>query len=226
MTLIHFPAQPQEHPLTRGSSQDQPSGELTWFAVCVGFRAEYRVCEALREGRFERYCPSERKFATHGRKKEPKSYPLFPGYVFVGLEPVTHGPFGAEFPFDVILGMEDVTGFVAFGGRPRPIGYDAVPAVIPRPGSVGASRPPRTRARSLSEVRAMEETGAFDHTLDAKAAANVRKARKSIRGFAGLAAAMARDGRERAPSPVDPLAGWPGSCLGWETETLPLKRGY
>lgn len=154
--------------------------ELTWFAICVSFRSEYRVCESLTEARFERYCPSERKFVTHARKRTPKSFPLFPGYVFVGLEPVDHGPRGPEFPFDAIQGLEGVISFVAFGDRPRPMSYEANQDSI------------RSGARSLSEIRAMEETGCFDHTLNAKAAANVRKARKTLKGFDGLADAMAQ----------------------------------
>lgn len=171
--MIHLvTTQPQEFQLIIGG-KTEPMRELTWFVICVGFRAEYRVCQALTEARFERYCPSERKMITHGRKREPRDYPLFPGYVFVGLEAVAHGPNGPEFPFDAIKAMEDVGGFVAFGGRPRPVAYDAQ-----EPSGV------KPRARSLAEIRAMEESGAFDHTINAQAAAaNIRKAKRTIRGL-------------------------------------------
>ena len=57
-----------------------------WYAVRAATRQEFRAVASLRELGIEVWCPTETRQVRHARKEEPRSYPLFVGYLFARLD--------------------------------------------------------------------------------------------------------------------------------------------
>jgi transcriptional antiterminator RfaH len=56
-----------------------------WLVVIAKPRAEAEAEAQLRAKGYDAYCPKLVRWATHARRREKKSYPLFPRYLFVRL---------------------------------------------------------------------------------------------------------------------------------------------
>lgn len=60
--------------------------ENEWFVAQTQPRKESVAMQNLRNQGFQAYCPRVRRTRRHARKFETVSEPLFPGYVFVGID--------------------------------------------------------------------------------------------------------------------------------------------
>jgi transcriptional antiterminator RfaH len=59
---------------------------IAWYVVRSATRQEARAERGLREQGFAVYLPCRTRFVSHARKREAKKVPLFPGYLFVGID--------------------------------------------------------------------------------------------------------------------------------------------
>lgn len=85
--------------------------EGCWLVVNARPNQERIACEHLKRQDFDPYCPMIGKLVRHARKSEIKARPLFPGYLFVRLDP-DHRRWRA------ILSTVGVRQLVRFGDTP------------------------------------------------------------------------------------------------------------
>lgn len=105
---------------------------ISWYAVLTRPQAESTaLANLLRQG-YEAYLPRCRVRVSHARRREIVLRPLFPRYLFAGLD-------HAVKPWRPIRSTFGVAGLVQFGDEPAPV--------------------PENIIRSLRE---REEAGAFD----------------------------------------------------------------
>ena len=83
---------------------------LSWLVVNSHPNQERLALEHLHRQSFEPYCPMVGRLVRHARKTEIKARPLFPGYLFVRLDP-TNGRWRA------ILSTIGVRQLVRFGDQ-------------------------------------------------------------------------------------------------------------
>jgi len=108
-----------------------------WFVVRTQPNAEFKALSHVARQGFEGYLPRYQKRRRHARKTEIVAAPLFPGYLFVGMDPDTarwralnstvgvselicHGGQPAPVPDAIIEDIrrhEDENGFVVLGDR-------------------------------------------------------------------------------------------------------------
>jgi transcriptional antiterminator RfaH len=91
---------------------------MTWFAVYSHPNAETKAAYHLKRQGFDVYLPQILKKRRHARRVDWVSSPLFPRYLFVGLDDEKKG-------WRPILSTVGVTQLVCFGDRPM-----AVPMAI------------------------------------------------------------------------------------------------
>lgn len=108
---------------------------LAWFLVHTKAHAERLTQEALERRGFVVYLPMGQRFVTHARKREVVARPLFPRYLFVGLDPDV-------LPFSTVRGTYGVQWLVS--------------------GSEG--RPVRVPAKIVADIQAAEIAGLWDET--------------------------------------------------------------
>lgn len=84
--------------------------KVDWYATQVRERFELQVEQALIDAGVTAYCPLERRPVRHARRREMRSLPLFPGYLFVGLSNPDQAGTAAR-----VVGVVRVLGV---GGRP------------------------------------------------------------------------------------------------------------
>lgn len=111
-----------------------PLGDLAWFAVHTKSACERLVYDALLRKGFKAYLPMNTRVIRHARQSQVVSRPLFPRYLFVGLN--------AERPvFGEVRKTHGVEWFVT-----------------------NATKPVEVRAEVIAALRASEEGGLFDET--------------------------------------------------------------
>lgn len=69
------------------SAYARSAAASSWVAVSTHPHREYVALDNLQRQGFNGYCPSIRRSRSHARKVEEVRRPLFPGYVFVRLQP-------------------------------------------------------------------------------------------------------------------------------------------
>ncbi|KQT52258.1 MULTISPECIES: transcription termination/antitermination protein NusG [unclassified Aureimonas] len=116
------------------------SRALDWFVVRTNPNCEDRAVASIREAGFEAYKPERRKEYQHNRSKRwiERTFPLFVGYVFLGL------PAGRPHQFGRIRLCDGVK--MILGSNPRD----------PR------SRPIAVPSRLIAELLEMQAAGQFD----------------------------------------------------------------
>lgn len=136
--------------------------DLSWFIARVAPMAERRLVYSLKDLKIAAYLPCETKWKRHRRKdKERMKFPLFVGYVFVGL---TTDERGAPERLHELRNNVGILGLVGILGQPLQI-----PTV------------------EVAMLLGQEEAGAFDHTPIEKIPFSVGQRVKIIRGqFAGV----------------------------------------
>ena len=86
--------------------------ELLWYAVQVRAQHEKRVAASLAGKGYEQLVPVYRLRRKWSDRTKVLELPLFPGYVFVRLDPEVRLP---------ILTIPGVLGFVGAGRKPQPL---------------------------------------------------------------------------------------------------------
>ena len=105
---------------------------MQWYAVYTQPHAEPRALEHLLRQGYTAYLPRCRTRVSHARRRQIVLRPLFPRYLFAGINRAT-------MPWRPILSTVGVTDIVRAGDEPTP-----VPAQI------------------VTAIREREDTGAFD----------------------------------------------------------------
>jgi transcriptional antiterminator RfaH len=142
---------------------------MTWFAVQTQPRAEPKARVNLERQGYAVYAPRLRKRRRHARRVENVLVPLFPGYVFVDLDPKG----GAWRPINSTLG---VVRLVCFGETPAPVPRGVIESLRELEGEDGIVRPPSATLRPGQSVRILDGTLAdqIGVLLDASDAERVR----------------------------------------------------
>ncbi len=86
----------------------------SWYVVRTQTQSEERAARQLLNQEFEVYLPRYRKERRHARKVDMVLRPLFPGYLFVGMDP-------AKQRWRSINGTFGVIGLVQYGEVPTPV---------------------------------------------------------------------------------------------------------
>lgn len=134
-------------------STDHQNSE-SWVVASTQPRKEHVALENLQRQGFRAYCPRIRRRISHARRLQDVLRPLFPGYVFIRLNPETE----QWRPIDSTLGIRNL---VRFGDRPGtiPSGFVAGLKLTEKSGAVAV---PRARdAYELGEKVRMRE-GPFE----------------------------------------------------------------
>ncbi len=125
-----------------------------WFVVRTKSNAEDRAVWHLKNQGFDVYLPRYRKQVRHARKTQTVLRPLFPGYMFVRMDP-------ARQRWQAVNGTVGVVSLVQFGDLPHPISSEVVEAIRAREEDGAVSLAPQGLQRG-DRVRVRE--GVFvDH---------------------------------------------------------------
>ena len=95
---------------------------MRWYVAYTQPNAEWKAVAHLRRQGFEAYLPLCRAMRRHARRQEVVRRPLFPRYVFVGLDLSTDR-------WRAVNGTLGVSRLVSHGDRPAPL-PDAVIAAL------------------------------------------------------------------------------------------------
>lgn len=134
---------------------------MNWFAVYCNIKCERRAMFALKHKGYEVYLPLETVWIRHARKKKKAERPLFPRYLFVGV----------DFPRQ---------GFAAIRQA------DGVEMIVPGAGS--EMEPMPILETFIDETRWAERAGVFDETqavLRLNPGERVRLMKGPLAGFIG-----------------------------------------
>ena len=88
--------------------------EDVWYAVYTRPRAEDTALDNLRRQGYRAYLPRYRAAVSHARRRHMVSRPLFPRYLFAGVD-------RASMPWRPILSTIGVSGVVRAGDAPVPV---------------------------------------------------------------------------------------------------------
>lgn len=127
-----------------------------WFVARTKTHAEGSAVWHLRNQGFEAYVPRYRKQIRHARKTEVVLRPLFPGYVFVGID-IEHQRWRS------VNGTMGVISLVQFGEGPQPIHPSIIDAIRSREDADGTVSLAPKGLKKGDLVRVCEGTFA-DHT--------------------------------------------------------------
>ncbi len=135
-----------------------------WYVVQIQPRAEERAHRHLVNQGFEVYLPCYQRTVRHARRSVNVLRPLFPGYLFVHIDPEIC-------QWRSINGTAGVYQILTDGVRPRPIAREVVEEIMAREDSTGVVKlPPPVfvhgqRLRLLDGPLA-DYTGIFEETRD------------------------------------------------------------
>ncbi len=93
-----------------------------WYVAGTHVNAESTAARHLRRQGFSVYLPLYKKLRSHARCKEWVSRPLFPRYLFVGLEETS-------LRWGAINSTIGVSHLISFDGRPAPVDEDIITAL-------------------------------------------------------------------------------------------------
>lgn len=96
-----------------------------WFVVQTLPRVEGRACEHLERQGFRVFCPRLRKSVRHARRTKSVLAPLFPGYLFIQLDP-------ASCPWRSVNGTRGVARLISHGEVPQPLPEGLVDNLLAR----------------------------------------------------------------------------------------------
>lgn len=114
MTILPFPS--------RVPPMSDPDSALTWYIARTATQREGRAVEALTELGFSVYLPQLTRWHRLARAKKRIHRPLFPGYLFVGIDHDRQSIYEAT-------NADGVHAFLRLGTpEPRALAYDVVQA--------------------------------------------------------------------------------------------------
>lgn len=92
---------------------------IRWYAVYTQPRGEIRALENLRRQNYEVYLPRYRRWISHARRRLVAYRPLFPRYLFVGLD-------RDVMPWRPMLSTCGVSGVVRYGDEPAEVQIEVI----------------------------------------------------------------------------------------------------
>lgn len=95
---------------------------ITWHAAYTQPNAESKALEHLQHQGYQVYLPRYRRLIRHARSKAMALRPLFPRYLFVGLDRVTQR-------WRPIRGTIGIVGLVTCGEEPVPVAKGVIEAL-------------------------------------------------------------------------------------------------
>jgi transcriptional antiterminator RfaH len=114
---------------------------VLWHLAHTNYRAETTAFRCLKGQRFEAYLPRARKECRHARKAYVVEKSVFPGYLFVGIDPQQqYGANATKGPFGLICSTPGVARLVRIGDKPMPVPPAVIAALKAREGADGLFR--------------------------------------------------------------------------------------
>jgi transcriptional antiterminator RfaH len=92
---------------------------ITWYAAYTQLHGEAKAVDHLRRQGYALYLPRYRRFVRHARKRVLVLRPLFPRYLFVGIDRLTQR-------WRPIRSTVGVIGLVASGDEPVPVAPEVI----------------------------------------------------------------------------------------------------
>ncbi|HTI87441.1 MAG TPA: transcriptional activator RfaH [Alphaproteobacteria bacterium] len=119
---------------------------MSWYAVSTRAHQEARAAQHLARQGFEVWLPQIRKTRRHARRTEIAPVALFPGYLFVVLDPVRR-------PWRAINGTCGVQRLICRGDRPVAVPEGFIDELHARQDAEGFIPLPETEFRTGDVVR-------------------------------------------------------------------------
>jgi transcriptional antiterminator RfaH len=98
---------------------------IAWYAVYAQPHAEAKAAEHLLRQGYSAYLPRYRTRISHARRRQTVLRPLFPRYLFAGVDRAT-------MPWRPILSTIGVTDVVRAGDEPTPVPREVITAIRER----------------------------------------------------------------------------------------------
>jgi transcriptional antiterminator RfaH len=130
---------------------------ISWYAVHTQPHAEAKALDNLLRQGYRAYLPRRRVEIRHARRRELVLRPLFPRYLFAGLDRAT-------MPWRPILSTFGVSDIVRAGGEPAAVPAEIVAGLREREAAGDFDRPSPGRALHVGELVRVT-TGAFEDML-------------------------------------------------------------
>ena len=130
---------------------------ISWYAVHTQPHAEAKALDNLLRQGYRAYLPRGRTEVRHARRRQLVLRPLFPRYLFTGLDRAT-------MPWRPILSTFGVSSVVRAGGEPAPVPAEIVAKLREREAAGDFDRPSPGRALRVGELVRVT-TGAFEDML-------------------------------------------------------------
>ncbi len=127
---------------------------INWYAVYTQPHAEPRALEHLLRQGYSVYLPRYRTKVSHARRRQIVLRPLFPRYLFAGVDRAT-------MPWRPILSTIGVSDIVRTGEEPTPVPAEIVTAIREREDSSAFDRLDCRQALKLGELVRVT-AGAFE----------------------------------------------------------------
>src|SRR5260221_569916 len=121
----YFGAAIAAHHAAAAASCRRADGMITWYAAYTQPHAEAKALDHLQRQGYSIYLPRYRRWVRHPRKRALVSRPLFPRYLFAGLDRLTQR-------WRPIRSTAGVVGVVTSGDAPVPVAPDIIDALRPR----------------------------------------------------------------------------------------------
>lgn len=100
---------------------------IAWYAAYTQPHAEAKAADHLARQGYSIYVPQHRRWVRHARRRTLVSRPLFPRYLFVGLDPRSQR-------WRPIRSTVGVVGLVTSGDEPVPVALEIIDALRRREG--------------------------------------------------------------------------------------------
>ena len=135
-----------------------------WYVVYTQPQSERRALHHLERQGYETFFPSYRKTRRHARREEEVVAPLFPRYLFVGLELNTQ-------KWQAINNTRGVNRLIGLNGQPTPLPDGAVEEIQSRQDDTGMIEmaPPefeKGRSYRIGNGPFEDFTGIFEERID------------------------------------------------------------
>ena len=127
---------------------------ITWYAVYTRPQAEATALQNLLRQGYAAYLPRYRAKVSHARRRQIVLRPLFPRYLFAGID-------RAAMPWRPILSTVGVTDVVRAGDEPAPVPAEIVTAIRERENTGAFDRLDSRQVSRLGELVRVT-TGAFE----------------------------------------------------------------
>jgi transcriptional antiterminator RfaH len=127
---------------------------ICWYAVYTRPHAETKALEHLLHQGYQAYLPRYRTWVSHARRRRLVQRPLFPRYLFAGLDRATTR-------WRPILSTAGIADIVRAGDEPAPVPCDIVAAIREREAAGSFDCTIAQRSLRLGELVRVT-TGAFE----------------------------------------------------------------